>query len=192
MLESLNTLLQQPRLSYFDDCKGVNMLNGLLDLIHDHIDSEFEVAEIGSFEGKSTELFAMFAKKVWSIDPYEPYGEIPYNKILEAEPIFLEMQSRHTNIQKVKKRSVEAAPDFADASLDAVYIDAAHDYGSFKADLLAWAPKVKPGGIISGHDYSGLVENFGCVDVNQAIAEVFPGIQIYTYSDTSWAIKKPL
>ncbi|OFJ51514.1 class I SAM-dependent methyltransferase [Mycolicibacterium grossiae] len=42
---------------------------------------------------------------------------------------------------------------FADASLDWVHVDARHDYDSVAADIAAWAPKVKPGGWLSGDDY---------------------------------------
>lgn len=53
----------------------------------------------------------------------------------------------------IKKTSVEAAKFIADGSLDFVYIDAAHDYENVKADINAWAPKVRKGGIVSGDDY---------------------------------------
>ena len=36
---------------------------------------------------------------------------------------------------------------------DFVYIDAAHDERSVMADLEAWYPLVRPGGILAGHDY---------------------------------------
>jgi hypothetical protein len=49
--------------------------------------------------------------------------------------------------------SAASADDFEDGSLDFIYIDAAHDYESVKKDLAAWFPKLKPGGIFSGHDY---------------------------------------
>jgi hypothetical protein len=49
--------------------------------------------------------------------------------------------------------SVAAAALFADDSLAWVHIDARHDYPSVVADIRAWAPKVAPGGWLSGDDY---------------------------------------
>lgn len=37
--------------------------------------------------------------------------------------------------------------------IDFLYIDADHQYASVKADLAAWAPHVRPGGLIAGDDY---------------------------------------
>lgn len=50
--------------------------------------------------------------------------------------------------------SWEAARHYEDSSLDFVFIDANHKYESVKKDIAAWRPKVKPGGLICGHDYS--------------------------------------
>lgn len=49
--------------------------------------------------------------------------------------------------------SVSAARMFDDESLAWVHIDARHDYESVRADIAAWAPKVGPGGWLSGDDY---------------------------------------
>lgn len=54
----------------------------------------------------------------------------------------------------LRMASVEAAKNFGDLSLDFVFIDAAHDYDSVSADIRAWLPKVKVGGMIAGHDHS--------------------------------------
>ncbi len=63
--------------------------------------------------------------------------------------------------------SAEAAPSFEDGSLDFVYIDARHDYEHVREDIGLWSPKVRPGGILGGHDYlSGLIDGttFGVKD----------------------------
>jgi len=49
--------------------------------------------------------------------------------------------------------SLNAAATFRDQSLDWVYVDAAHVYEDVLADLHAWWPKVKPGGVLCGDDY---------------------------------------
>ncbi|MBT5491708.1 class I SAM-dependent methyltransferase, partial [bacterium] len=38
-------------------------------------------------------------------------------------------------------------------TLDFIYIDANHTYESAKEDIQLWYPKIKVGGMISGHDY---------------------------------------
>ena len=53
----------------------------------------------------------------------------------------------------IRKTSVQAAKQFKNASLDFVFIDGSHDTDSVCADIDAWLPKVKAGGIIAGHDY---------------------------------------
>lgn len=54
----------------------------------------------------------------------------------------------------IRKFSMDAVKEFEDDSLDFVYIDANHDFINFAMDLQYWMRKVRPEGIISGHDYS--------------------------------------
>jgi hypothetical protein len=57
------------------------------------------------------------------------------------------------NATAINKSSMEAVKDFADGSLDFVYIDANHELPFVVQDIFYWSRKVRAGGIISGHDY---------------------------------------
>jgi predicted O-methyltransferase YrrM len=57
------------------------------------------------------------------------------------------------NVKIIQQKSTEAAKDIPNGSLDFVFIDADHSYNAVKEDIEAWTPKVKTGGIVSGHDY---------------------------------------
>jgi len=48
--------------------------------------------------------------------------------------------------------SVDMASHVVDGSLDIVFIDADHRYDGVLRDLAAWAPKLKEGGVLCGHD----------------------------------------
>jgi predicted O-methyltransferase YrrM len=52
----------------------------------------------------------------------------------------------------IKQLSHKGADLVVDASLDFVFIDAGHAYESCSADIVAWLPKVKPTGMLLGHD----------------------------------------
>eukprot|EP00550_Attheya_septentrionalis_P004867 CAMPEP_0198298338 /NCGR_PEP_ID=MMETSP1449-20131203/40604_1 /TAXON_ID=420275 /ORGANISM="Attheya septentrionalis, Strain CCMP2084" /LENGTH=252 /DNA_ID=CAMNT_0043999585 /DNA_START=28 /DNA_END=783 /DNA_ORIENTATION=- len=49
--------------------------------------------------------------------------------------------------------STEAAKTIPAQSLDYIYIDARHDYCGVKEDMEAYYPKLRPGGIMAGHDF---------------------------------------
>jgi hypothetical protein len=63
--------------------------------------------------------------------------------------------------------SAEMAANIPDGSLNLCYIDAAHDYDSVRADIRAWLPKVRKGGVFAGHD--ALHE-----PVQKAVVELLP------------------
>lgn len=64
---------------------------------------------------------------------------------------------------------------YENGSLDFVFIDANHEYSAIAADIDAWLPKVKKGGIIAGHDFCAW-PGFG---VMQAVLERFPRVEIW-------------
>lgn len=69
----------------------------------------------------------------------------------------------------IRKSSVEAAAEIPDGSLDFVFIDADHSYEGCKTDISAWFPKLKPGGLLSGHDYNNV--DYPCFGVDKAVDE---------------------
>jgi hypothetical protein len=62
-------------------------------------------------------------------------------------------RERHPCLAVVRAYSAAAAQQFADGYFDFVYLDADHTYEGITADLASWWPKVRVGGILSGHDY---------------------------------------
>lgn len=52
----------------------------------------------------------------------------------------------------IESTSLQIVGSFKDNSLDFVYIDGDHQKEAVTADLAAWYPKLKSGGIIAGHD----------------------------------------
>jgi hypothetical protein len=60
---------------------------------------------------------------------------------------------RPFNCELIRLPSIEASKLFDDGSLDFVYIDGDHSYDPVIADIESWEPKVRSGGIVSGHDY---------------------------------------
>jgi predicted O-methyltransferase YrrM len=123
--------------------------------------------EVGTWLGKSIIYLAQRLQdigkpnvKIHCVDVFDFNGESFANTFI-------------TNIRNAKvdsmitiheTNSVAASELFAESSIDAIYIDAAHDYDSVKEDLQAWFGKVKKGGIFSGHDWT-------CADVQKAVEE---------------------
>lgn len=83
-------------------------------------------------------------------------------------------------------------------SLDFVYLDARHDYPSVLEDLADWFDKVRPGGILCGHDYlDGFYATAGEFGVKSAVDEFFAdrGLPVHaTLLDgpcVSWLVEIP-
>lgn len=87
----------------------------------------------------------------------------------------------------IRKDSKEAAKDIPDASLDFVFIDADHSYEGCKADIETWSKKVKPGGLICGHDYENT--DFPKFGVKRAVDELFERIELG--QNFTWLARNP-
>ena len=130
-------------------------------------------AEIGVREGFYSEQLCKTIPNIdlLCVDIWEVY---PGHKVKKtAEQHYAEAQERLKpyNAKLWKKDSLDAAKEIPDGSLDFVYIDAAHRFDNVIQDLVTWVPKVKVGGIVSGHDYYRGRNN-----------GVVPAVNAYTYA----------
>lgn len=104
-----------------------------------------------------------------------------------AQQIADNLQPVQGKYELVVAASTDAAARFDDESCDLVFIDAAHDCESVKADLLAWWPKVKAGGTFAGHDY-GSARHEGVLHAVNEFAEA--NVLKLQVSNYSWFIIK--
>lgn len=118
-------------------------------------------AEVGVAAGEYSEVIMQKNPQLdlmLGVDPYTPYkGYKDYVRLGTYTKLEEDAHNRldkYINYRFVKKFSVEAADLVEDESLDFVYIDANHSEPYVTQDIEAWAPKVRPGGIVAGHDYA--------------------------------------
>lgn len=139
------------------DDRADDSVVGLIQMCKDWVKPDYVMAEIGCYRGVSTSVFAQHAKTVHAVDPwmlnFDHYKELPFEMLSTAEGKFDLVAAKYPNIIKHKGLSVEVAKEFEDGSLDLIYIDGDHSEAAVRLDFASWIPKVKPGGVISGHDY---------------------------------------
>jgi len=114
--------------------------------------------EIGVEQGLYSEALCKYnpGVKLFSVDPWKAYRG--YRDHVNQQKIdgFYESAKQRLapyDCTLVKKFSLDAVKDFKDGSLDFVYIDGNHNFYNATADIWFWTPKVRMGGIISGHDF---------------------------------------
>jgi hypothetical protein len=73
--------------------------------------------------------------------------------------------------------STEAAKRFEDGSVDFCFIDACHDEAKVRADINAWLPKIRKGGVLAGHDYEGDYPNTNFMGGYPARKALWPGVK---------------
>jgi len=156
------------------------------------------IVEVGSWKGKSISYLGVeainsgktikcFAVDTWlgsgveaghDSDQYVRSGTLYDLFLKNIEPI------KHV-VVPIRKTSLEASKMFADGSLHCVFIDANHKYECVKEDIQAWLPKIKPGGMLSGHDYG-----FDGGPVHDAVHELIGRNEIVVYPANCWVYYK--
>lgn len=111
-------------------------------------------AEVGVKKGKfSNQILKYWKGKLLCIDIWDV--EEDYR---DAEKLL----SQRADL--IKGSSKEISRTIENRSLDFVYIDADHHYESVMEDINCWFPKVRKGGIVSGHDYCRYLDHFGVIE----------------------------
>lgn len=137
-------------------------------------------AELGLWEGRTIEHLLVACPKLSmvGVDLWEPQPDNPGPEGYEGwdhgkhEKLARSRCARFGNRARIiKGRTVEVARDIPDASLDFVFIDADHSEAGCRADILAWLPKLKPEGWITGHDINW-------PGVRAACDDLLPGYEI--------------
>lgn len=112
------------------------------------------VAEIGVDEGKYSEkILAVAAPRVLHlIDPWESkrYGDGKMKSVTDR--FATEIAAGRVAVHR--GRGADVLKEFDDGTFDWVYLDASHRYEDTLKELEMCRHKVKPGGLIAGHDYA--------------------------------------
>ena len=153
-------------------------------------------AEIGVYKSKFTKAMLRqmggYLDQYWAIDQWE--------ELIDPKPRFMgrvkqpawdamynytcQLMTWFPALRVVRQPSLEAAKLFPDGYFDMVYIDASHFYEDVLADIAAWKSKVRPGGILGGHDY---INKRGSLMAKKAVDEVFPE-GVITMEDMVWLV----
>jgi predicted O-methyltransferase YrrM len=114
----------------------------LTDLVNEALSGEaLLVVELGTNDGRTARHLARYCPRIArlvAVDVRPP----PAGAFEGLE-----------RVEVLQGLSDESATRFKDASVDLVFIDADHSAEWVERDLRAWRPKVRPGGILAGHDY---------------------------------------
>lgn len=144
-------------------------------------------AEIGVEQGLYSEVLckAIPGLSLLCVDAWKAYRAYREHVTQEKLDGFYEATKRRLaayDATLLREFSVDAAQRVLDGSLDFVYIDGNHRYEQVVADLAAWVPKVRAGGIVAGHDYRK-DKGRGCFHVPQAV-----GGWTSAYGVTPWFV----
>ena len=150
------------------------------------------IAEVGVNAGRSAvylaeRLLALGKRRVhfYAIDWWP--GEGFRRELLATYRAGLASDEAIDLLRVVRCDGVRAASLFLHESLDFVFIDSDHSEPGMVEHLRVWTPKVKPGGILAGHDYSE-VDWPGVV---RAVDAHFGRERIGRPTSTVWEYRKP-
>lgn len=149
--------------------------------------------EVGSWLGRSTIAMALGLKQpknLVCVDTWKGSPEMPAECFKMGEPAEILFQRNLLKLAGFVPRmiisdSTENAGQFEDETIDFWFLDANHDYDHVKADILAWLPKMKKGGIMAGHDWFH-------EPIKRALFEIFGSQNVSGVTSCCWRVDLPV
>jgi len=153
-----------------EEALSVGDVKALEKLVAMVIKDKIMIVEVGSWKGMSTGVLAKavadYNGQVFAVDHWrgnEGTWNYDIAKAYDVYCLFREnmiLLGLWDIIHPLVMDSQTASQIFADGILDLVFIDADHRYEYIKRDIAAWLPKLKEGGILSGHDCEGYYSEY--------------------------------
>jgi predicted O-methyltransferase YrrM len=151
--------------------------------------------EVGCKEGRTTGhiLKTIPDSRVIAIDPWivqekskdptkETYADWDFEDI---EKQFWENVGENKDRCTMERMTSQQFAEGNPNQYDLVFVDALHDYENVKADIRAYWPLVRVGGILAGHDFNHRWP--GC---ERAVAESFNLMHVGVAPDSVWFVIK--
>jgi hypothetical protein len=155
---------------YYQNIHGWFDYEEVFKLAIDKAENGAKFVEIGAWKGKSTAFAGVeiinSGKDItfYAVDHFLGSEEHrnPVSDFYDFKCKSGELRTEyHANIEPVKSvvktydmTSAQASKMFKKASVDFIFLDGSHDFDSVCNDIEIWLPKLKPGGMIGGHDYT--------------------------------------
>ncbi|CAJ1341588.1 unnamed protein product [Effrenium voratum] len=140
-----------------------DILSNLLKKIHSQGLAQVTVVEIGVFKGSLSKslLEQLPFVQLLGVDPYiGKDGTFPgdFSETMDPDMALAQAQQIYERFpgraQLLPVTSEEAARSIPDGSIDAIFVDGCHLYECVDSDLRTWLPKLGPGALVAGHDFS--------------------------------------
>jgi hypothetical protein len=168
----------------------------MLDIVLDQFPAGGTWVELGSWTGRSAAYCVVELINrdklgpFYCVDTWKGEAAIAYDVdvVQDLRNIFCQnLTPVMKEITMLSEISWQAADNFVDESVDFCYVDAGHSYEAVTNDLTAWWPKLRPGSMFAGDDYTK-----GYPGVQQAVWDFFSSQKIkVSRSGRCWIVTKP-
>lgn len=165
------------------------------------------VVEIGSFAGKSSVMIAGglaasgMGGHLYCVDPFDLTNQKHYLAIAKNHGLgrlherFIANTWKYDNITAVPGFSVpvaQAEDSGIPSEIDMLFIDGNHSYDAVMADVMAWVPSLKPGGILAMHDVDmpgdagivAMLDGGWCPDPIRVVCNLGLGLPVLGWTNT--------